>query len=260
MTQVQHNQKLPAELPVLQAGASPPKLAASPEPSSVRLILTLGTTGFLSGLCLVLVFLATAPAIERNRIAAIERAVFEVLPGAESFEILEADQEGGVALLEEGEKASGPVVYAGKDDRGRLVGYAVPGSGPGFQDTLEILVGWDHARERVVGMAVLESRETPGLGDKIISDTDFTSSFLDLSVEPAAVVVAPGSREGDNEVDGISGATISASAVVRIVNETISAWKDRLPDEDTLSAARSEADGETGSAATGGEAEGRSSR
>jgi electron transport complex protein RnfG len=78
-------------------------------------------------------------------------------------------------------------------------------------------------------MEVLESRETPGLGDKIFKDEDFVANFRDLAVAPEVVVVKKG-RTRENEVDAISGATISSHAVVRIINRANSRWLDRLPD------------------------------
>jgi electron transport complex protein RnfG len=76
-------------------------------------------------------------------------------------------------------------------------------------------------------MEVLESRETPGLGDKIIKDDTFLANFRDLAVDPEVVVVKAG-RSRDNEVDAISGATISSKAVVRIINESNARWIDRV--------------------------------
>ncbi len=240
----------PVSLPVIQdqptdgngsPGPGPGLPAAAPEPSAARLILTLGVAGFLSGLCLVLVYIATEPAIERNRIAAIEAAVFQVLPGAESFEVFEARNEEVIRHdAASGAMPSGPSVYAGFDADGRAVGFAIPGAGPGFQDTLEILIGWNAATRRVVGMAVLETRETPGLGDKIITDERFTSSLENLALEPPAILVEPGQRQADNEVDGISGATISAQAIVNIINDSVGAWDGRLPDQASLRASTSE--------------------
>jgi electron transport complex protein RnfG len=76
---------------------------------------------------------------------------------------------------------------------------------------------------------VLESRETPGLGDKIYKDAEFVSNFSALSIEPEIVTVKKNTRERPNEVDAITGATISSKAVVRIINETHVAWAERLP-------------------------------
>jgi Na+-translocating ferredoxin:NAD+ oxidoreductase RnfG subunit len=62
------------------------------------------------------------------------------------------------------------------------------------------------------------SRETPGLGDKIYKDPKFVAEFHGLAVEPAIKLIK-GHGEAANEVDAITGATISSKAVVRIVNQ-----------------------------------------
>jgi electron transport complex protein RnfG len=105
----------------------------------------------------------------------------------------------------------------------------MPGAGPGFQDTIALLYGYRPGEKIVVGMEILESRETPGLGDKIYKDKEFVAEFSALSVEPEIVSVKKGTGSQPNEVDSITGATISSKAVVRIINETHTAWAEQLP-------------------------------
>jgi electron transport complex protein RnfG len=177
---------------------------------------------------LVGIFLATAPRIERNRAEALEAAIFQVLDGARERAAFVL-RDGAVERFE-GPAASLPrarAVYAGYDENGRLVGYAIPAEGPGFQDTIKLIYGYDPVRGRVIGLHVLESRETPGLGDKIVKDAAFLEGFRDLSVTPEVVAVKRG-RSRDNEVDAISGATISSLAVVRIVNQANARWAEAL--------------------------------
>ena len=135
---------------------------------------------------------------------------------------------GGELVVSEPDKDE-PVVYGGYDDDGQFVGYAMPGAGPGFQDTIAILYGYKPAEKLVVGMEVLESRETPGLGDKIYKDMDFVDEFYALSIEPEIVAVKKGTKTSDNQVDAITGATISSKAIVRIINETHAGWAGQLP-------------------------------
>ncbi len=179
------------------------------EDTPVRLALTLAFAGLVSGLVLVSVYELTLPRITRNKAEALRRAVFEVVPGADRMEKIDTD------------------LYGAFDDKG-FVGYAIAGQGAGFQDNISLLYGYDPGRKRVGGMRVLESRETPGLGDKIFKDQDFVGNFRDLAVEPPVKVVMTG-RKAPNEVDGITGATISSKAVVRIINETNARHLPKLP-------------------------------
>jgi electron transport complex protein RnfG len=126
------------------------------------------------------------------------------------------------------EVATGPVIHAAYDEQRRFVGWAVSGAAPGFQDTIRVLYGYDPARKLVTGMYILESRETPGLGDKIYKDEAFVANFEALAVEPEIVLVKDG-RDANNEVDAITGATISSAAVVRIINQANERWLPVLP-------------------------------
>jgi H+/Na+-translocating ferredoxin:NAD+ oxidoreductase subunit G len=194
-----------------------------------RLVLTLAVAGLLSGIAIVGAYEATLPRIEANKAAALRRAVFKVLPGATRMQRLAwrgnalVPAEGGG-----GEGAAEPSIYAAYGDDGHFVGYAVPTEGAGFQDTIGLLYGYDPARQRIVGMQVLESRETPGLGDKIFSDKKFLDSFHDLAVAPR-IDLTKEKRSAPNQVDAITGATISSTAVVKIVNAADDLWLPRLP-------------------------------
>jgi electron transport complex protein RnfG len=187
---------------------------------------TLGIAGMCSGLAVVGIFLLTLPRIERNRAEALEAAIFRVLEGARSrvafvvrgAELVRFERPDGGIPKEE-------AVYAGYDEAGTLLGFAIPAEGAGFQDTIKLIYGYDVGARRVVGMEVLESRETPGLGDKILKDRSFLENFRNLAVEPEVVVVKTG-RTRDNEVDSISGATIPSRAVVRIINAANERWID----------------------------------
>jgi electron transport complex protein RnfG len=202
---------------------------AAPEAGPLRMMATLGIGGMCSGLALVGIFLATQPRIERNRAEALEAAIFQVLEGARSRLAFVLEGETLTPFESaEGRLPQQEAVYAGYDEAGQLLGFAIPAEGSGFQDTIKLLYGYDPVRRRVVGMQVLESRETPGLGDKIIKDHDFVGGFRDLAVTPEIVATKKG-RTRDNEVDAISGATISSIAVVRIINEANARWLERLP-------------------------------
>ena len=69
-------------------------------------------------------------------------------------------------------------------------------------------------------MKVLESRETPGLGDKIEKDARrLRREVRRPRGEPPRVLVK--GRHKPNEVDAITGATISSRAVINILNNAM---------------------------------------
>jgi electron transport complex protein RnfG len=201
--------------------------AATAGPSSLRLVMTLALAGLLSGIAIIGIYETTLPTITANKARELSEAVLKVLPGVTRMQAL-VYRDGELVVVAEPEKDE-PVIYGGYDGKGEFAGYAVPAAGPGFQDTIALLYGYMPGDRQVVGMEILESRETPGLGDKIYKDADFVAEFSALRVDPEIVAVKKGTKTGPNQVDAITGATISAKAVVRIINEAHTEWSERLP-------------------------------
>ncbi len=201
-------------------------VVAPPEPSSFRLIATLGVAGLLSGLALVVVYVLTLPLIEANKAAALQQAVFKVVPESSQLQKL-VPVDGSLVVAPEGDKAPG--IYATYDTGGAFKGYAIPADGAGFQDKIELIYGYDPALQRVVGMEILTSKETPGLGDKIFKDQDFVAEFSALAVKPEILPMKAGAGTEAHHVDCITGATISSKAVVKIINQGNATWLEQLP-------------------------------
>ena len=197
-------------------------------PGSLRLVLTLAIAGLVSGVAIIGIYESTLPTITANKARELREAVFKVLPGVSQMQAL-VHRDGELIVVEVPDKVE-PVIYGGYDEQGDFVGYAMPAAGPGFQDTIAILYGYKPGEKIVVGMEVLESRETPGLGDKIYKDAEFVGGFSALSVEPEILAVKNGTKSQPNEIDAITGATISSKAVVRIINEAHAAWSAQLPE------------------------------
>lgn len=205
--------------------------SAAPEPSSARLIGTLGIAGFFSGVLLVVVYLVTLPVIEANRAEALRVAIYQVLPGCKSFKTLEL-KDG--RLVEKKAEAGGsgareekpvPQIFSGFNESGELLGFAIPASEPGFQDVISGIFGYDAKEKVIIGFEVLESKETPGLGDKIMKDEKFKANFVALAVEPEIAAAKPGEKSQPNQVETITGATISSKAVIRSLQKGIDAWR-----------------------------------
>lgn len=200
----------------------------APEPSAIRLVLTLAVAGLVSGLAIVGAYTITKPIIDRNDAAALRRAVFKVVPGSSRLQELVYDPQGTIRARREGD-GNLPGIYAAYGEDGTFRGYAIPGQGAGFQDVIKLIYGYDPAARRIIGMEVLDSRETPGLGDKIYKDEAFVANFADLAVEPPIVCVKHGQKTKAHEVDAITGATISSKAVTRIIGQANEFWLGKLP-------------------------------
>ena len=205
-------------------------------PASWPMLRAMVGVGLACGILIVSTYETTKPIIARNRAEALQAAIFQVLPAAASSKTFELTESGGFEAVE-GQAGGGELVYAGYDDSGKLVGLAIEGAGMGYQDTVRLLWGYSVDDETAVGMQVLESKETPGLGDKIMTDENFRQNFdaLDLSLAAsgdelanAVVAVKQGEKTDAWQVDGITGATISSVAVANILNESAGVWLPRI--------------------------------
>lgn len=204
--------------------------------NSLKMLQAMVGIGILCALMIVLTFEGTLPIIKKNKAEALEQAIFKVLPGAATKQSWALSENGAFQIIE-GEAEGQELVYAGYDESGALVGIAIEASGMGFADVLRILYGYDPEQQAVVGFYVLESKETPGLGDKIEKDANFLANFeaLDVSLSDdlttlknTVVPVKQGAKESPWEVDGITGATISSRAIGNILGESTQEWIPRL--------------------------------
>ncbi len=196
------------------------------EPSPIRLVLTLGIAGLISGFILVFVYQFTAPIIAANKAKALREAVFKVVPDSSYLQELHY-VDGKLEKVGEAGAEPGQILYGAYGDDGGFMGYAIVGSGNGFQDTIRLLYGYDPVQRAVIGMHILDSKETPGLGDKIYKDPKFVSQFSHVNVDPVVELVK-GGRTEDHHIDAITGATISSDAVVKIINGAHSDWDDKV--------------------------------
>lgn len=201
--------------------------AVADEPSPARLIGTLAIAGLVSGVIIIAIYLATFETIKENKARELREAVFRVLPNVTKMQKLLL-KEGKLEVSYKEEKGEEPI-YAGYDGNNKFMGYAIPSDGPGFADTISVLYGYSPSDRKVIGMWILASRETPGLGDKIYKDAAFVANFDNLAIEPPIVATKKG-RSKPNEIDAITGATISSVAVARIINKGNDYWVSRLPE------------------------------
>ena len=186
-----------------------------------RLIGTLALAGGLAGLLIVLVFQWTQPRIQAHQAQVLAAAVDEVLGGPERVQRFFVRDGRLVAALPAGsDTLAAERVFQGYDARGGSVGFAVVGAAPGFVDVVRLIFGYDPATRTLLGMKVLENRETPGLGDKIEKDTGFVGGFRGPRTPLRGVKRGAGSGAG-NEVDMITGATISSRVVIDLINRRI---------------------------------------
>jgi Na+-translocating ferredoxin:NAD+ oxidoreductase subunit G len=206
---------------------TPPATASTP---GVALIRTLVLVATVCGVLIVAAFQSTQSAIAENRRIKLERAVFKVLPGAVSVREYIATP-AGIQPLTGDTAAEGSVrFYAAYDKSGMLRGIAAEAASKGYADVVRILYGYEPKCQCIIGIGVVAMRETPGIGDRIITDQAFLKNFAALDVRVnaemsglanAVKTVKHGSKQNAWEVDAISGATITSKAVGRGINESL---------------------------------------
>ncbi|MGF1548849.1 MAG: FMN-binding protein [Thiotrichales bacterium] len=179
-------------------------------------------------LAIVTTYRGTLDAANANRRIALERAVFKVIPGAVRIEPMFATA-AGLVLANGKPSAETAPFHAAYGADGTLKGIAAEGAAKGYADTVRVLYAYDPAREAITGFGVVFTRETPGIGDKISSDAAFLSNFDALDARLASDLkalanaiktVKHGSKKEPWEIDAIAGATITAKAVGRGINDS----------------------------------------
>ena len=198
--------------------------------NSFKMIRAMAGIGILCGLFIVFTYEGTLPRIERLRAEALEQAIFKVIPGITQMRPFSYQNNAFTPAIDENAEN---VIYAGYDDQGVFKGIAIVAGGQGYADIIRIIYGYNTDKQQVIGFYVLESKETPGLGDRIEKDPKFLDNFISLDVslnenkdaiKNKVTTVKRGTKTHEWEIDGITGATISSRAIGVIINNSISNW------------------------------------
>jgi electron transport complex protein RnfG len=205
---------------------------------SFAMVRTLGLVSVICGIIIVGVYQLTLPAADANRKLALERQVFKVLPTAKSVVTYYATAKGITAAEGLDQPPAGAVIfYAVYDAEKKLAGIAAEASSAGYADQVRVLYAYDTEKQAITGIGVISMRETPGIGDKILTDQDFLKNFESLDVHLSADLqslanavktVKHGTKTGAWQIDAISGATVTSKAVGRGINESTQTLLPRL--------------------------------
>jgi len=179
-----------------------------------KMIVVLTVITGLSGAILSSWDSITKPKIEYHKLQALKAAISDVLPQYDYYDELQVE---------------GTTLYLGKlNEQTESVGVAFEIDGSGFQGNISMMIGVDPTFTTITGMKVLEQIETPGLGTKIVEDPSnkdnpfwFPQQFVGVNIFPKINVVKNIKPQNSNEIQAISGATISSKAIVRILNDEI---------------------------------------
>lgn len=209
--------------------APQPAADAPPDVPVWKLLTVLGGGGAVAGGVIVLAFASTQPRILEHRAKVLEDAVREVLGGPERFDTLYLVGDRLSAEAPAGTDASKlERIYLGHRADGSPAGFAITAKEPGFADDIRLIFGLDPDRGVLLGFRVLESKETPGLGDGIEKNEAYTSQFPGKKVPLVPVKKGASRGDAEHEVQTITGATISSATVVRIIDHAIERWTPQI--------------------------------
>ncbi len=181
----------------------------------------------VAGLAIAWVHEWTRPMVMAQRGGLLGEAALKVMPGAARYVIYVRGDNHRLRPMGDGDS---PELFIGLDEQGHAVGAAIVGSGMGYADLIQLVFGIDLGGERLTGMRVVASRETPGLGSVIVDNAEWVASFsrihlrFDDQQQPRNLRVRRNARPEDGEVDAISGATVSVAAVTRIISLSLAEW------------------------------------
>lgn len=139
----------------------------------LNMVLSVLLTCVAAAAALAFTYGATHELILAQEKAAEERALLAALPGASSFEALDAD------LLERADAAAGetPVsgVWVASAETGQI-GWTIRCGPRGYGGPIQLVVGLDR-NGKVAGVSIVTHNETPGLGSSVLEDPVFMGQF-----------------------------------------------------------------------------------
>lgn len=207
------------------SGAAP---VVAKDVRSWKLLAMMTGAGAIAGALIVISYQLTLPKIEEHQGQVMQTAINEVLKAPASYDTLYLAGGALVKTLPAGTSPKGlSRVYLGHDAAGKRVGFAISAAENGFQDLVTLMFGYDASAHKLIAMKVVANKETPGLGNKIETDSAFVNGFANATA-PLNGVKKDRGKSAPNDIVMITGATISSRAVIRIIDNAIAHWQPLL--------------------------------
>ncbi len=178
------------------------------------MVLVLSSITLFAALALGSVYTLTKDPIAVSKMAKQQNAIKDVLPPFDHFDLKAIEVNDGVEILK---------VYKAYDKRNVFVGAAVESSSNnGFSGKISLMVGFDKAGA-IVNYSVLEQKETPGLGAKMLNWFKTNNKNQSILGKNPATANLSVSKDG-GEIDAITAATISSRAFLFAVRNAYAAY------------------------------------
>ena len=174
----------------------------------LRLLLTTAIAGLILGAAYVI----TKEPIEIRTAQLNNEAMKEVVKGAKDFKKC-SKPSGNVLEIQEGKSEND------------VKGYAITMKTMGYGGELKLMVGISKDG-KVEGIKILSSQETAGLGQNA-SKPQFSDQFKGKSTDKKLEVVKSKPQKKE-EIESLTGATITSKAVTDAVNEAVEFYNAKL--------------------------------
>ncbi len=169
----------------------------------IKIGLTLFAITAISATLLATANMLTKPVIAENQQKKTFASMEKVLPDAKEFKAIEVSSSSKISEA-----------YFALDEYDEEIGVCVISSANGYGGEIKVLTGI--VEGKVTGIDILSHTETPGLGAKA-TNPEFKEQFNGKTENISLVK----SKASGNEINAISGATISSTAVTNAVNTAL---------------------------------------
>lgn len=177
----------------------------------------------IAGVLLSVVYSITKEPIAEAEAKELQDSYKEVFPSADSFEVIEAKCP--PEIFEEGVKLNSALFAKSSD--GEILGCVFSlTSRNGFGGDIELSMGVSNIGE-ITGVKVTKMSETPALGANC--QTDWIDQYKGINA-PNVEYTKTG-KSSPNQIDAISGATITTRAVTDCVNTGLALTREQLSSE-----------------------------
>lgn len=102
--------------------------------------------------------------------------------------------------------------------RKQEVGFEI--SGTGLWGPILGIIALKPDLKTIKGITIIHQEETPGLGGRI-AEKEFLNKFRNKKVFPELKILSPGKAKKENEVDGITGATMTIKSFEELINRNV---------------------------------------
>lgn len=179
-------------------------------PNSIKLIFVLSVICIVSATSLSYVYNSIAgPIIEERSVNTALEILNEMLPGADDYEFIK-------------DEATGKTLYYTAIKNSETFGVAIPANAPGFGGAVELMIISDMTGN-ITAVRVLSQTETPGYGDRILTEPWFIEQYIDMNLVEDEFSL-------NKTVDALAGATVTSSAANKAINNAAQFFQNNIVD------------------------------